>query len=300
MNGDPATLVAVFRSRFGRRAREHALVLEAVGIPCVLGQHDGDHLVAVPPELAERAARELAQYAHENRGWRRPEEMPIALSAGWPAAIVWCLTLALIDAAARGSAFGLNWLEAGDNQGDLVRSGQVWRTVTALTLHADIVHLLGNLVFGALFVALVCELLGNSLALLAVIVAGAVGNLASSWLHGQGFAAIGASTAVFAALGIVGAHRWQRRKLVRARGAASWIPLVASAFLLAYLGGGSEHGERSIDISGHVCGFLAGALLGTLLGRFLPRKPSSRPAQVAFGLLAFALVAGAWFVALRR
>jgi membrane associated rhomboid family serine protease len=308
MNGDPAAMVAVFRSRFGRLAREHALVLEAVGIPHATAQMGGEHVVAVPGELAERAARELAQYEHENRGWRRPEELPLALSEGWPAVVAWTLGLVLVDALANSRGFGVDWLAAGASDAALVRAGELWRTATALTLHADFVHLASNIVFGALFVALVCELLGNGLALLAIVGAGALGNLANAWIRNPEFSSIGASTAVFAALGIVGAHRWQRRKLVRSRGVASWVPLVASAFLLAYLGAGARQddwgpdaaGGRSIDVGGHVCGFLVGALLGAVLGRFVDKRPVSTAAQVGFGFAALALLAGAWLAAFAR
>lgn len=300
MNGEPPTLVAVFRSRLGRRAREHALVLEAVGIPSLIAQQAGEHVVAVDSGLAERAASELAEYSRENRGWRRPEELPIALGEGWPAVVAWCVGLFLVDAAARNGAFGQSWRDAGANVGELVRAGEIWRAFTALTLHADAVHLLSNVVFGALFIALVSELLGNGLALLAVVGSAALGNYANDWMHGPGFASIGASTAVFAALGIVGAHRWQRRKAVRARGFSNWVPLVACAFLLAYLGAGSSDGQRSIDVAGHVCGFVAGALTGALLGRFVVGRPSSFGLQVGASLAALALLVGAWWLAFER
>lgn len=303
MNGEPPTLVAVFRSRLGRRAREHALVLEAVGIPALIAQQAGEHVVAVDPALAERASFELAEYSRENRGWRRPEELPIALGDGWPAIVAWCVGLVLVDAAARNGALGQSWRDAGANVGELVRSGEIWRAFTALTLHADAVHLLSNVVFGALFIALVSELLGNGIALLAVVGSAALGNYANAWLQGPGFASIGASTAVFAALGIVGAHRWQRRKALRSRGvpsrssAASWVPLVACAFLLAYLGAGSNDGQRSIDVAGHVCGFLAGVLTGALLGRFVARRASSLGVQAGASLATLGVLAGAWWLA---
>jgi membrane associated rhomboid family serine protease len=163
------------------------------------------------------------------------------------------------------------------------------------------VHLLGNLVFGALFAALACEMLGTGLGLAAILSSGALANLANAWVQAPEFRSVGASTAVFGALGLLGGHRWQRRKLVRGLRRASWIPLLASAFLLAYLGSGGTRtdGAERVDVLGHALGFVAGGALGALHGRFAHAwRPDAR-AQVAFGAASFALIVGCWWLALR-
>ena len=292
--------VTVFRSRVSRRAREYGLVLQAVGIACALSQQGVEHVIDVDGEVAERAVSELRQYEIENRGWRTPEELPRALTQGWLAVALWTTVLTVLFVVERNGIFRADWWERGRSTASLVRAGEWWRAITALTLHADIVHVLSNIAFGALFVALVCELLGTGVTLFAVFVSGALGNYANAWLQGDNFSSIGASTAVFGALGLIGAHRWQRRKLVRSRGYRSLIPLVASAMLLLWLGfGGGDHlrhGER-IDILGHVCGFIAGASIGALHGRFAPREQLGKGAQFGFAIAALAMLAGAWALA---
>jgi membrane associated rhomboid family serine protease len=47
-------------------------------------------------------------------------------------------------------------LGAGDT-GAMLFSGQWWRAITALTLHADVAHLAGNVVVGGLFMAFLCR-----------------------------------------------------------------------------------------------------------------------------------------------
>ncbi|MGB0412821.1 MAG: rhomboid family intramembrane serine protease [Coraliomargarita sp.] len=139
---------------------------------------------------------------------------------------------------------------------------QWWRVVTALTLHGDIVHLVSNLVAGVGFVLLVARVFGMHLGWLMVFLSGALGNLLTAWLHyPQSHVSIGASTAVFGALGILtGASVWlalfdPRRSL----SLPQWLlPMLGGLTLLGLLG----MGEGPIDILAHVCGFGFGLFFG--------------------------------------
>src|SRR2546430_9329762 len=51
-------------------------------------------------------------------------------------------------------------------------AGEWWRAVTALTLHADAPHLLGNALASALLVTAVCQQLGPGVGLWLVLLAG--------------------------------------------------------------------------------------------------------------------------------
>ena len=42
------------------------------------------------------------------------------------------------------SIFGQNWFDAGRVDGELIRGGEWWRTITALTLHSGARHLVGK------------------------------------------------------------------------------------------------------------------------------------------------------------
>ena len=170
--------------------------------------------------------------------------------------------------------------------------GEWWRAVTALMLHADVAHFAGNLVFGAFFAYLLGQYVGSGTAALAMLGGGAAGNLINAWLQVPDHRSIGASTAVFAALGVVAAQ-------VAFGGTAryrSWAhrasPLVAGIGLLAYLGTGDEH----TDIAAHLAGFLAGAAVGLLLRTFTAaaRRPAFR---FACAVAAPALVLVAWLLA---
>src|SRR5207249_10349709 len=70
--------------------------------------------------------------------------------------------------------------------------------------------------------------------------------------------AVGASTAVFAALGAMSAYSWRERFQLPQRWARRWGPLIAGVILLGWTGSAGE----GTDLVAHVTGFAVGALLG--------------------------------------
>jgi rhomboid protease GluP len=114
-------------------------------------------------------------------------------------------------------------------------------------------------------------------------------------VHDPSHAAIGASTAVFAALGILSGHAWSARPVRWRGGIRRWAPIGAGLMLLAFLGFG---GERT-DVGAHVLGFAIGAASGFLLGRAGRRLPQGALAQGVFGAIACGLLLLAGLLALR-
>jgi membrane associated rhomboid family serine protease len=92
------------------------------------------------------------------------------------------------------------------------------------------------------------------LAWLLILIGGTVGNLMNVLVQRPWHTAIGASTAVFAALGLLAAYLWTGKQLIRDSWARRWAPVVGAVVMLAWLGTG---GERT-DIVAHLTGFLAG------------------------------------------
>ena len=275
-------------------ADQHALVLAAVGIDCRLVPRDGAIGLTVAPPDADRARHELASYAQENRRSRSPPALR-ALMGGADGALAYCAVLLFLHGASNRQAFSQDWLSAGAAQAGLIAEGEWWRAVTALGLHADLGHLASNLAFGSLLGLLLAQILGTGLAWLAILLAGAFGNALNAFFHPAAHTAIGASTAVFGALGILAALAWSRRAPLWRHGLRRWLPLAAGVMLLAYLGVG---GERT-DIGGHFAGFAAGAASGAGLAYAGHRVPQGTGAQWAFGSAALGLFALAWLLALR-
>jgi membrane associated rhomboid family serine protease len=117
----------------------------------------------------------------------------------------------LFDVLKRNQAFSLDWWRAGMSHAGLIQEGEWWRAVTALSLHADTVHLAGNLGFGLVFGFLAGQLLGWGRAWFGMVFAGALGNALNAFVQAPSHASVGASTAVFATLGILAAYSWTRR-----------------------------------------------------------------------------------------
>jgi membrane associated rhomboid family serine protease len=285
-------------------------VLRAREIPFVIVRNAGEHVIAVPVARADEARSELSRYAEENAGWPPERAVPATLASGRDAAIVWTLVTAVLFLLDRGRLFSLPWHDAGRVDGERIASGEWWRTLTSLTLHADLSHLFGNVIFGAVFAALSCQLLGTGIGMLGILLAGAVGNLINVAVQGGEHLAVGASTAVFGAIGLQTSFLWAHRREQRYPMIYVWAPVVLGLAFLAFLGMPQwEHSEvvenlrRTRDTGGtdytaHATGFVAGVLLGVLAGR-LPRTAlSSATAQRLAGAAALALLAGAWALAL--
>jgi membrane associated rhomboid family serine protease len=271
-------------------AEEWALVLAAEGLlPSVQRAHRG-YVLAVPAEEAERADAILSVYESENpvepKGSQEPVgsghlELGLAISAALP-------TFFLVTGPRNPS---VRWFEAGGADAERILSGELWRTITALTLHADLAHVAGNALAAGVFVTAVLRTLGPGLGLASVLLAGAGGNLVNAALHGSSHVSVGASTAVFGAVGLLAGASAARRRRQRPRARRAWIPLAAGLALLAMLGT-SEH----VDLWAHLFGLLVGSLLGVALGRATER-PRAR-VQWLLGISAGAVILYCWALAL--
>jgi membrane associated rhomboid family serine protease len=168
----------------------------------------------------------------------------------------------------------------------------VWRTVTALTLHADLAHVLSNAIACLVFITAVAWWLGPGVGTWLVLLAGAGGNALTALAHGPSFNAVGASTAIFGALGILAARQVVARRRGRAPGRKAWVVIAASLVLLSTLG----TGPRS-DVLAHFFGLLVGSLLA--IGPALAlRRPPGRLSQWLLALTAGVVVLGSWWIAL--
>lgn len=286
---DPEQHVVVFHGSM-RRARELSLVLDAMALAYEVVSAPRSAMLVVMPADSGKARELLDSYAEESRDWPPKEEPLPSLPGGIPSVVTYGLLLLLFRHLQLRRIGGLDWWEQGRTQADLITaSGEWWRVVTALCLHADLRHLVGNLVFGSMFVLFLAQLHGPGWAWTLVLLSGALGNLTNAWVQPVSHSSIGASTAVFGALGLLvaDAWRWRHRRLGWMRRLA---PFVVGVALLGYLG---TAGERT-DVMAHVTGFAWGIVVGTLFGTIERRLPHGGRAQVLAGLATLAVIAAAW------
>lgn len=290
----PDDWVAVFEGPRFDAASERALVLTSLDIPNEMLRQDGSYVVYVPGELAERSKFELWQYGQENRReTARRNIVPTPSLNAIPGVVAYVMLVCLVAWLAGEAAFGKDWLAAGRMDGQLFRNGEWWRSFTALTLHSDIGHLAGNIVFGALFGLLAGRVAGSGLAWLGIVLAAALGNTINTMVLMPSHRSIGASTAVFAALGLVSGFVWRGRFMAQDRWPYRMGPIVGGIALLAYTGTGDENTDIGAHLAGFVCGFATGMLLLRFVEIF-----SERRVQFVAGLAAITAITGSWIIAL--
>jgi membrane associated rhomboid family serine protease len=258
----------------------------------------GSHWLAVEEHHATAALDQLRRYEEENRGFRLRRVLPPAAPFALPGTLGGAFLLVALALLQWRAGFDLAWLEAGAARAGAIRAGEFQRAITALTLHVDVPHLLANLVFGGLFCHLLFHAHGGGLGPLALLAAGALGNLLNAWVQAPTHASLGASTAVFAAVGLLAGAEARARHLLREPRARRLAPVGAALLLLLYLGVGEVRTAHTVDVLAHVFGLLAGLLLGPLLAS-LPRAWVEQRAFQAAGALVSLLVLGlAWYRAL--
>jgi membrane associated rhomboid family serine protease len=170
------------------------------------------------------------------------------------------------------------WLDdhAASSSIDLIENHEWWRPFTALFLHADAPHLIGNLLSGMLFGTLVSRSIGPVRGWALILLCGTLGNVATSALTWpESFVSLGASTAVFGALGILSGLGFAA--MLHHRFRLSWVrtiaPVLAGIVILGWIGGGSPNGNT--DVLGHVFGFTSGLAAGLITGHVSPATGDS-------------------------
>jgi rhomboid protease GluP len=277
------------------QAESVALVLEAKSIPHRIAPTETGFAVMVPPLMVAPAIAALdAQDRDDADGPPRetpvPDHGPSFIGAAMAATII---AFYVVSGPRAGSdAFG--WFRVGSAVAQkIVHEHEVWRAVTALTLHADAMHVAGNAVASLIFVSALGRWLGPGIAIFATLLAGTLGNLLTALYYSATHNSVGASTATFGALGILAGLQFVRRfrdaRIGRLR--RGMLGIAAALGCLAMLG----VGERS-DVVAHFAGLGFGIAAGVGLGLLL-KRPVRILGQSLCLLATVAVLTGAWLLA---
>lgn len=284
-------MVPVAATPSKRQRDEWLLVLSSAGIPAEAVRVGRDWTIQVADSLELAARANLFEYERENVRPAHADVRAIDFGPTSAGLVVGALLLALHAASFLGPGRTF-WLRAGRASAWRILDGEAWRSVTALTLHADAAHVLGNAFGSAVFVSAVCRGFGAGVGVLAVVLGGIVGNLLNALWRGAPHLSIGASTGVFAAVGLLAGAQLVRRRRMAQDWRRSWLPFGAAIAILAMIGVGPDS-----DFLAHLFGVLSGVALGAAVAHGMP-EPAGPAVQVASGATAAALVAGAWALAL--
>ncbi len=292
-----AVAIEIYRSPRKALCDERALVLLALGIPSTVRIGPGQFILEVDAAQFERALSELRHYEAETRpaAGAPPARSSLPYPHAWVGCAAYAAVLLAVSYAISAGLFRLDAFDLGDLDAARVQGGEWWRAWTSLTLHLDAAHLAANLGAGVWFGYLAARELGSGSAWFLIVNGAALANWLEGALGPVTHRAVGASTAVFAALGMLAAHTWRTRLHLPQRWALRWAPLVAGIVLLAWLGTAGD----GTDVVAHVIGFMVGTLIGAAaamprLSRVLRGIP-----QWLAGLAALASLALAWTCALR-
>ena len=286
---DPNAVIGSYAS--SRLAHEAGLAVLASGHHYWVIPSDERFLLVVPRPHAAFLQREVEHAEQINRYWPpRSLDLPSQSASKLPTFGAVALLIAIFYAQNQlGSMkdLGANSSEA------VLQLGEWWRVVTAITLHADISHISGNILGLSIFSYLSCRYMGNGLAWLLILGAACLSNLTNDLLHsGETYRSLGASTAVFAALGLITGFPIgcfaRSKEPIQTR---DWlIPFFGGCVLFAWMGGG----DFPTDVPGHFWSFLYGTFAGAIVAAS-SLHAKLRPAHQRLLLAAsFAIVAGSW------
>jgi len=253
---------------------DRGLVILAMGEAYWLVPDESRFRLLVEAPALEAVRGELACYERESLLWPpRPPAAPHARRLELATPLLWALGVMAVFAC---QGFWPGRLEtAGALDAEAVFDrGECWRAFTALFLHADLGHLVSNVLSGIFAFGAVTTTLGVRQGWLLIALASVTGNLAVAALNYPGpYRSLGASTAVFAGLGLLTGRAIRAAPLET--GPQRWrgvlAPLAAGVALLGLLGAGGLH----VDIGAHATGFSAGLVWG-----FAAASRPARPAPV--------------------
>ncbi len=269
-------------------------MLGAVGIASAIALRDGHCILEVAEPEAQRALTHLTQYEAENRPVEPVPPVSPLHSGAWAGCVGYAAWLLGVEYAISNGLVRLDAFNIGELDGARVQSGQWWRAWTALTLHVSGPHLAANLGAGIWFGYLAGRQLGVGVAWLLIVAAGGIANLLEGLFAPPWYQSVGASTAVFTALGLMSAYTWRERLQLPQSWVQRWGPLVAGIILLGWLGTAGEH----TDVMAHLLGFGIGLLLGAVAALPAVRRHLHDVPQWPAGIAAIAILAAAWGAAL--
>jgi rhomboid protease GluP len=295
-DGRTLAVVAAYPER--QEAHERSLVIAATETPLWILRWEGQFALCVEPARAAEMARELERFEAEQE---ERAALPAANAAPAPHSTISLYVAGWIMAAfyaveMKGPPW---WMDRGTASSRAIMAGAWWQAFTALTLHADLGHIGANLAIGLVYAAFLLPILGAGWTWLFIVLAGGIGNWLNACGHdGVDHLSIGASTAVFAALGILVAAQCTTRTLalraVRMR--EFLLPIGAGLGLLAYLG----VGDQQTDYMAHCFGLLAGLPFGFAGVWLRLGTRTSRPMQWVLAWSAAGLLALCWVLAARH
>lgn len=242
-------------------AREYALVVLAMNLDCLIRVHEDGYVIHADAAFHEAIKEEFRLYSEEQQISERSEVIPV-FGSGINVILVWISAL-LLCFAKQSEDPSMEDRYLSSSLG-IVENGEWYRAFTSLFLHADLEHLMGNVLFGVLFGVFVSLSFGSLRGWALVLLSGFLGNLLSVAIqYPREVYSLGASTAVFGALGLLvgsGVVQIWRQKDYRA-GMKTLVPIMAGVMIFSLNG----IGKPGTDTLAHLTGMFSGMAVGLVV-----------------------------------
>ena len=145
------------------------------------------------------------------------------------------------------------------NNYELVQNGEFYRLFTCMFVHADILHILFNMIALYSIGPVVERYYGNSKFLLIYLVSGLLGSIFSGVFMTADSISIGASGAIFGLLGSISYFTYYYRATLQGILRGSIMPVIIINLIIGFL-------SSSIDLSAHIGGLIGGILISMAIG----------------------------------
>lgn len=180
----------------------------------------------------------------------------------------------------------------GADFGPLSLGPEPWRVVTAVFVHAGILHIALNMWCLWSLGRLAERIFGKPAYLVLYLLCGISGNVVSLWWH-TNTVGVGASGAIFGVAGGLTTALYLGKLPVPKQALRGTLQ---SLVIFAVINLGIGQAVRGIDNSAHIGGFLAGLAMGAAIAPTLtqPREQRSRPRILVF-LAMFVVLMGAFW-----
>lgn len=145
------------------------------------------------------------------------------------------------------------------NNYELVQNGEFYRLLTCMFVHADIMHILFNMIALYSIGSVVERYYGKSKFLLIYLVSGLLGSIFSGVFMTADSISIGASGAIFGLLGSICYFTYYYRATLQGILRGSIMPVIIINLVIGFL-------SSSIDLSAHIGGLIGGILISMAIG----------------------------------
>jgi rhomboid protease GluP len=270
-------------------ANTYRLVLSSIGVYHRLqkDRHGWDILVSNTDY--EKALNAIAEYIDENHSRQTPiellynDEYKRTFTGVWVSILLLLFHIYLVLEGK--SEF---FIKVYGSSAFHILNGELYRCITSLMLHANTLHILGNMVGISIFGSFVCSIMGLGVGWFMILITGITGNLINAFLHMNNHISVGASTSIFGAIGILSAYQFVKKFRVPGQRVKAFLPLCGGLALLGLLGSG-EHS----DLMAHLFGFLSGIIAGSTYCTFINRTVSAKY-QICLILFVFCIITASW------